>query len=74
MGREVPVSEFRDILKANGIEDADIVHAGETNNEVIIRTVKALDTAAREKLLGSIYDKFDLAESAVLNIEQFGLP
>lgn len=72
MGREVPVSEFKDILKENGIEDADIVHAGETNNEVIIRTVKAMDTAAREKLLGGIYDKFDLTEGAALNIEQFG--
>jgi len=72
MGREVPVSEFRDILKTNGIEDADIVHAGETNNEVIIRTVKALDTAAREKLLGSIFDKFDLPESAALSVEHFG--
>jgi len=72
MGREVPVSEFKGILRENGIEDADIVHAGEANSEVIIRTVKALDTAAREKLLGSIYDKFDLPESAALNIEQFG--
>lgn len=72
MGREVPESEFQDVLKANGIKDADIVHAGENNREVIIRTVKALDTAGRDKLTGDILEKFNLKESAALESEEFG--
>ena len=71
MGREVSVSEIDQVLKANGIE-ADIVHAGEMNKQVIIRTVQALDTAAREKLLNDFFTKFDLSDNSVLIIDQFG--
>ncbi len=71
MGREVSVSQLNKVLKSNGI-DADIVHAGEANEQVIIRTVQALDTAAREVLLNEIYDEFDLTDDSVLTIEQFG--
>lgn len=71
MGGEVSVSQLDNVLKANGIE-ADIVHAGNENEQVIIRTVQALDTAAREKVLGEIFEEFDLTDASVLTIEQFG--
>lgn len=71
MGREVSVSQLDKVLKANDIE-ADIVHAGDENEQVIIRTVQALDTAAREELLGAIFSEFDLEKDSVLTIEQFG--
>lgn len=71
MGREVSVAELGTVLKANGI-DADIVHAGQANVEVIIKTVQALDTAAREKVLNAIFQEFDLTDDSVLTIEQFG--
>lgn len=71
MGQEVPVADINKVLKANNIT-ADVVHAGEQNQEVIIKTVQALDTAAREKLLNNIYAEFDITEKAVLSVEQFG--
>jgi preprotein translocase subunit SecF len=71
MGRKVSVSEIDKVLKTNGIE-ADIVHAGENNSQVIIRTVQALDTAAREELLSDFYTEFNLSEDSVMSIEQFG--
>lgn len=71
MGQEVSVGELDKVLKANGIE-ADIVHAGSENEQVIIRTVQALDTAAREKVLNDIFRTFDLTEDSVQTIEQFG--
>lgn len=71
MGREVSVSQLNKVLKSNGI-DADIVHAGDANDEVIIRTVQALDTAAREELLNDIFQEFELTDDSVLTIEQFG--
>ncbi|MBR0596660.1 protein translocase subunit SecF [Sinanaerobacter chloroacetimidivorans] len=71
MGQEVPVADINKVLKANNIT-ADVVHAGEQNQEVIIKTVQAMDTAAREKLLNNIYAEFDITEKAVLSVEQFG--
>jgi len=71
MGREVSVNELNRVLKANDI-DADIVHAGEANAEVIIKTVQALDTAAREEVLNAIFEKYDLTDDSVLTIDQFG--
>lgn len=74
MGKQVTaadVDQLNKILSADKIE-ADIVQAGKENNEVIIRTVQALDTAAREKVLGDIFEKFDLNDKSVLTIEQFG--
>jgi SecD/SecF fusion protein len=71
MGREVTVSELDKVLKDNGIE-ADIVHAGSENQQVIIRTVQSLDTAAREELLSDIFKEFNLTEDSVLTIDQFG--
>lgn len=71
MGREVAVGELNRVLKANDI-DADIVHAGNANEEVIIKTVQALDTDARDKVLNAIFNQFDLKDSSVLTIEQFG--
>lgn len=71
MGRAVSVSQLDTVLKANGIQ-ADIVHAGSDNEQVIIRTVQALDTAAREKVLNEIFAEFDLTDDSVLTIEQFG--
>lgn len=71
MGRAVTVSELDKVLKDNGIE-ADIVHAGSENQQVIIRTVQSLDTAAREELLSDIFKEFNLTEDSVLTIDQFG--
>lgn len=71
MGREVSVGELSKVLKANNV-DAEIVHAGNDNKEVIIRTTQAMDTAAREKLLNNIFTEFDINDDSVLEIQQFG--
>lgn len=71
MGREVAVEDLKDVLKANDIE-ADVVHAGEGNKEVIIKTTQAMDSEARESLQNSIYSKFDINQSSILSVEQFG--
>ncbi len=74
MGKQVTaseVAELQNVLKSDKI-DADIVLAGKDNNEVIIRTVQALDTAARQTVLDDIFAKFNLNDKSVLTIEQFG--
>ncbi len=72
MGTEVTVSDLNAVLKESGIKDADIVHAGDGNKEVIIRTTQSLDTDAREQVLDQIFEKYDLTDESVLTVEQFG--
>lgn len=70
MEQTVAVEELEDVLKANDI-DASVVHAGEGNREVIIKTTQALDNEARQELLADFYDKFNISEDNVLSVEQF---
>jgi protein-export membrane protein, SecD/SecF family len=74
MGKTVTAAEVNDLQTVLGGDkiDADIVVAGKNNNQVIIKTVQALDTAARDKILDDIYAKFDLTDKSVMSIEQFG--
>lgn len=74
MGKQVTasdVTQLQKVLKSDKI-DADIVVAGKDGDQVIIKTVQALDTAAREEALGKVNDEFGLDNSAVMTIEQFG--
>lgn len=71
MKREVPVDDIYKVLDDNHIE-AEVVHAGEKNEEIIIKTTQAMDTAARETLLNNIFTVFDLTDESVLSVEQFG--
>ena len=71
MKREVPVDDIYKVLNGSDIE-AEVVHAGENNEEIIIKTTQAMDTAAREALLDNIFKEFSLTDDAVLSIEQFG--
>ena len=65
MGREVELSDVKDVLAANDIQ-ADIIYAGEQHEKVIIKTVTAMDNAARNEFYASMEDKFkpQLAEGA----------
>lgn len=71
MTKEVAVSDLNTVLKSNGIT-ADIVHAGDDNEEVIIKTVQAMDTSAREEVLSSVFEEFGINEDSVLAVDQFG--
>ena len=74
MGKQVTTTDIgtmKKVLTADKI-DADIVVAGKNSDQVIIKTIQALDTAAREEVLGKVYDQFGLDDSAVMTIDQFG--
>lgn len=70
MGKTITVSEMEDVLKSNDL-DASVVHAGEGNRQVIIRTTSALDNAARQELLSDIYEAFQINDTSLLAVEQF---
>ncbi|NLP29680.1 MAG: protein translocase subunit SecD, partial [Clostridiales bacterium] len=70
MEQTVSVEEINDILNENDIE-ATIVHAGEGNREIIIKTTQALGTSERQILLKDIYREYNLSDENVLSVEQF---
>jgi preprotein translocase SecF subunit len=71
MKQEVAVEDVNTVLKANGIT-ADIVHAGENNREIIIRTTQSLDSALRNQVVSGLGEKFGTTSADVLAAEQFG--
>jgi SecD/SecF fusion protein len=70
MEQVVTLDEVQDVLRSHDL-DASIVHAGDGNEEVIIRTTQALDTSQRQSVLADIYTAFSIDESNVLAVEQF---
>ncbi|MBE6033834.1 MAG: protein translocase subunit SecF [Clostridiales bacterium] len=72
MGKQVELSKISDSLEAVGIESADLVYAGQNNNEVIIRTMSALDNAERNQLIEQFNKDFGVTEKNVMSLEQFG--
>lgn len=70
-GKEIPVSEIREI--ANTIDTkADIIHAGDENKEVIIKTTKDLDNAQRLEFFNLFADKYSLEKDKLIQSQKFG--
>lgn len=70
MNKVVAVKDVEKIMGDNGM-DCTVVHAGEGNKEIVIKTTSALDTDARHQLMEDFYDKFGIAEKDIIAIEQF---
>lgn len=71
MGKYVTEAEVQKILKSQSI-DAEVVNAGEENEQIIIRTTQALDNAARQSVLEQFSSEYGLTKESVLAVEQFG--
>jgi SecD/SecF fusion protein len=70
MGKRVQVADVEKILKDNDI-DGTIVHAGEGNTQIIIKTTQSLENEERNILFEDIYETFGIGESNLLAVEQF---
>ena len=70
MGETVPVADVQKVLNDNQI-DGTIVHAGEGNTQIIIKTTQSLDNEERSLLLNDMKDTFDLTDKSLLAVEQF---
>lgn len=71
MGREVSTEDVQKVLKENDIK-GEVVHAGKTNNEIIIRTTQALESNDRIKLQEDMFTAFQVNSDAILTFELFG--
>jgi preprotein translocase SecF subunit len=70
MNKTVDVADVDGLLKKNGIEGT-IVHAGEGNTQVIVKTTQALDNEERNALVGDMCDKFEIDPGNLIAAEQF---
>ena len=71
MGKQVDISEVKDTLKSFDL-DPTIIYTGEGNTQIQIKTIKALDNAARAEVFDALAEKYSLEDSALVAAEQFG--
>ena len=71
MGEFVPADDVEDALKEFKL-DPTIVHAGEGNSEIVIKTIASLDNTQRMEIVDALGDAFGVTEENVLASEQFG--
>lgn len=69
--KEIPVSEIREITDTID-KEADIVHAGEGNKEIIIKTKIDLDNEGRKELFNKFKEKYSLSDKDLVKTEKIG--
>ncbi|MCQ4635915.1 protein translocase subunit SecD [Anaerovorax odorimutans] len=71
MGKQVPVSDVEKSLKKHKL-DPEIIYSGEGNEEVVIRTMEALDADQRAEVINTLKGDFGFEDSDVVAQELFG--
>jgi SecD/SecF fusion protein len=72
MGQEVDLSEINSILSDQSIE-GNVVHAGEGNTQIIIKTTDSLESETRTALMTALAEKYSITEDdAVISVENIG--
>lgn len=70
MNKVVTVKDIEKIMNDNNM-DCTVVHAGEGNKEIVIKTTSSLDTKARQELMEAFHEKYGVEEKDIIAIEQF---
>ncbi len=71
MGEYVPAEKIEAAIKSFDLNPS-IVHAGDGNVEVVIKTIESLDNAKRAEIVDALGAEFGISENDVLASEQFG--
>lgn len=71
MGKKVDTTVLEKDLSSFKL-DPQIILAGENQDQVIIKTIKALDNDKRQEVINVLSEKYSLADKDVLASEQFG--
>lgn len=69
LGKQIAVEEIREITDGQNLT-ANIVHAGEENHEVIIKTTEDLNNEQRKSLKAKFKEKYNLDEEAFMQSKQ----
>lgn len=71
LGNHVAAEEIKKVLNESNV-DAEIIYAGENNEQVIIRTIQALENEERAEVIDNLQNKFSFTDDDVLSVDQFG--
>jgi preprotein translocase SecF subunit len=71
MGQTVEISDIESILSDNDLSGS-ITHAGEDNEEIIIKTADSMDSETRTTLLDALGEKYGVTDDDVLSVENIG--
>lgn len=72
MGQTVSVSDIKEFADKYELKDASIVHVGQDENEIMIKTKQSLSNSERTDIFNDIAKKYNLTEDNLLNSEQIG--
>lgn len=71
MGEEVKISEVEDVIKEFKL-DPEIIYSGANNEQIVIRTIEALDSNQRHEVVHAINEAFGTTDEDVVAEELFG--
>lgn len=72
MGKQVSIEDIKDTIKDHKLNPT-IVYAGKGNEQIIIKTIKALNAEKRSEVVKTLDQKYDIGgKKAVLASEEFG--
>lgn len=71
IGKTISVDEAKDITSKFAL-DADILHAGDEKQEIIIKTKKDLNNEQRQEIFNAFKEKYNLTNKDFRQAEQFG--
>ncbi|NLD20306.1 MAG: protein translocase subunit SecF [Clostridiales bacterium] len=71
MGKKVETSQVADSIKKYKL-DPEIIYSGENNDQIVIRSIKSLDSSERTEVIGTLNQEFGTTEDDVVAQELFG--
>lgn len=71
MGQKVEIADVEKAIEGYDL-DAEIIYSGENNEQIVIRSIEALDSNERAEIIGSINEAFGTTEDDVVAEELFG--
>ncbi len=71
MGKEVKTSDVEKAIKEYDL-NPEIIYSGEDNTEIVIRTIKSMDSDQRAEVINTINEKFGTTQDDVVAEELFG--
>ncbi len=71
MGKEVAIADVKDAVKDHKLKP-EIIYSGDNNEQIVIRTIKALNSDERYEVIQSINTAFGTTDEDVVAEELFG--
>lgn len=71
MGQKVEIADVEKAIEEYDL-DAEIIYSGENNEQIVIRSIEALNSNERAEVIGSINEAFGTTEEDVISEELFG--